>query len=238
MKTHKGGFTDQQNRERDANKAGKEFRETAEAMLIAAKGDINDVKNLSQEKIAEALEEKKNMEKKIQEIMKDEELKAKITENVERFSDKLNDLREVAKKSLEDTKQYLMTNVFNEENQKRVTEGVKEGMSAAQKKAEEGMSAAQKTAEEGMSAAQKTAEDLDKKRREAGITGENLKAGVTEGMDAASKGAKQVYARGLNFFKGLRGETRKQIDVNEGGKRKNKTKKLTKKEKKMKKARK
>ena len=209
MKTHKGGFTDQQNRERDANKAGKELRETAEAMLIAAKGDINDVKNLTEEQIKVALKKKAEMEEKIMLVMNDPALKEKITESVNNLSETLNELTNKAKataeKSLEEAKAKA-----EELNQKRIEAGLTG-------------EAAQEKISEGMNAASEAAKDLDARRRAAGLTGE---------------AAQEKMNEGLNFARGLLNMTTKMSKGKKGGKRKNKTKKLTKKEKKMKKARK
>ena len=236
MKTHKGGFSEETNRQFAAHKEGEKMRETAEAMIVAAKGDLEAAKNLTSDKIKEALEEKKKMEDKIQQIMNDEELKEKITENVDKFKETLNDLSkqsmENAEKSLEFAKgklEQLADRASKFANSQEVEE-------AKQKIKHSAEDAAKYVGDE----ASKLKDRVFNKENEERLMGvaNRSKEEISKGMDAASKGAKQAYGLASNFFKGMRGETRKQIDVNKGGKRKNKTKKLTKKEKKMKKARK
>ena len=245
MKSYKGGFDPDTNDQYAAHEQGEKLRKTAEAMIVAAKGDLEAAKNLTSEKIKEALEEKKKMEDKIKEIMNDEELKAKISENVDKLSDTLNDIskkaKETAEKSLEEAKAQA-----EKLNKLRTDAGLTGD--AAKAALEQGLNkASEQSAEAAEYATEKAKETYGKvfnkenedKLMDAANKG---KEEISKRMDAASKGAKQAYGIASNLGRGLFDMTRKRVDVKgdvkKGGKRKNKTKKLTKKEKKMKKARK
>ena len=234
MKSYKGGYDKETNDQYAAHEQGEKMREAAEAMIVAAEGNLDAVKNLSQEKIAEALKKKKEMEEKIQEIMNDEELKAKISENVDKLSDTLNDIskkaKETAEKSLEEAKAQA-----EKLNKLRTDAGLTGD--AAKAAVEQGLN---KASEQGAEAAKYAREKVfnDENKEKLMDAANKGKEEISKRMDAASKGATQAYGIASNLGRGLFDMTRKRVDVKKGGKRKNKTKKLTKKEKKMKKARK
>ena len=248
MKSFKGGYTKDQVDAIEAHKKGQEMaekgqemaenaRETAKIMLELANGKVEDIKNVTEEQIKVALEEKKNMELKIQEIMNNEELKAKITENVDKFKETLNDLSEkgveFAMKKLEQGKaaadyasekaNETYGKVFSKDNKEKVRQGMEDVTNFASAKTSEGIDRLKNIADS------KEVSDAKEKARQ----------GMKDVSDKLNKTANLVgnYASGLfGTKKNLPPGTN--VDGTKGGKRKNKTKKLTKKEKKMKKARK
>lgn len=141
MKSYKGGFTEQQNAENEAHKKGQEMREAAEAMLVAAKGDLEAAKNLTSDKIKEALEEKQKMEEKINKLMNDPALKEKITENADKFKETLNDL---SKTSMENAEKGLAfaKGKFEEGKQALSTFANSQQVADAKEKATKGFSSA------------------------------------------------------------------------------------------------
>ena len=241
MKSFKGGYTQDQVDAIKAHQKGQEtaenVRETAKVMLELANGKVEDIKNVTEEQIKVALEEKKNMEKKIQEIMNNEELKAKITENVDKFKETLNNLKDeglkLAMEKLEQGKaaaEYakekgaeVYEKVFSEENEKRAREGMEDAAKFTREKLGDAKQTASETYEKVFSAE-------NKEKVEKGM--KNLGDKLSKGANLFGNMARGAFGTKKNLPPGIN------VTGKEGGKRKNKTKKLTKKEKKMKKARK